>query len=116
MGQTPLAAIYVLSPVNQLPDRAVASRTRLSAVSATMSLVTHMKVGISEAVNTVLAIWMAEAAGLYKAENIEVPASHIGMGVNPLALVAVADRLAQDPDDWRPFDHRRGIRRWLFGG
>jgi ABC-type nitrate/sulfonate/bicarbonate transport system substrate-binding protein len=41
-----------------------------SSVSA--AEVTHMKVGISEAVNTVLAIWMAEAAGLYKANGIEV--------------------------------------------
>lgn len=46
-------------------------------------------------------------------ENIHVPASHIGMGVNPLALYAIADRLAQDPDDWRPFE-LSGARRWLF--
>ena len=32
---------------------------------------TPMKVGISEAVNTVLAIWMAEAAGLYAANGIK---------------------------------------------
>jgi pimeloyl-ACP methyl ester carboxylesterase len=31
-------------------------------------------------------------------ENIEVHASHIGMGMNPLALYAIADRLAQDPE------------------
>ncbi len=45
------------------------------------------------------------------AENIEVRASHIGMGLNPLALLAVADRLAQAPGAWHPFDpqgrHRR---------
>ena len=29
------------------------------------------------------------------AENIEVPASHVGMGLNPLALFAIADRLAR---------------------
>ena len=29
------------------------------------------------------------------AENIEVPASHVGMGMNPTALYAIADRLAQ---------------------
>ncbi len=47
------------------------------------------------------------------AENIEVHASHIGMGMNPLALYAIADRLVQDPDHWRPFD-LRGARRWFY--
>jgi pimeloyl-ACP methyl ester carboxylesterase len=47
------------------------------------------------------------------AENIEVPASHTGMGMNPLALYAVADRLAQAPGQWRPFD-ASGARRWFF--
>ncbi|MFO1268991.1 MAG: alpha/beta hydrolase [Rubrivivax sp.] len=46
-------------------------------------------------------------------ENIEVHASHIGMGMNPLALYAVADRLNQDPDHWKPFD-LRGARRWFY--
>ncbi len=46
-------------------------------------------------------------------ENIEVHASHIGMGLNPLALYAVADRLAQDPQHWRRFD-AHGARRWFF--
>ena len=46
-------------------------------------------------------------------ENIEVHASHIGMGLNPLALYAVADRLRQDPQDWRPFD-AQGARKWFF--
>lgn len=36
-------------------------------------------------------------------ENIEVPASHIGLGVNPLVLYAVCDRLAQPAGTWRPF-------------
>jgi pimeloyl-ACP methyl ester carboxylesterase len=46
-------------------------------------------------------------------ENIEVQASHVGMGMNPLALYAVADRLRQDPARWRPFD-AAGARRWFF--
>jgi pimeloyl-ACP methyl ester carboxylesterase len=46
-------------------------------------------------------------------ENIEVHASHIGMGVNPLALYAVADRLAQDPQLWRKFDIA-GARRFFY--
>jgi pimeloyl-ACP methyl ester carboxylesterase len=37
-------------------------------------------------------------------ENIEVFASHLGLGVNPLALAVIADRLAQDPQRWRRFD------------
>lgn len=47
------------------------------------------------------------------AENIEVHASHVGMGLNPLVLYAIADRLAQDPARWQPFD-LRGARRWLY--
>src|SRR5207237_201150 len=47
------------------------------------------------------------------AENIEVHASHVGMGMNPIALYAVADRLAQDPKRWQPFD-ASGARRWFF--
>jgi pimeloyl-ACP methyl ester carboxylesterase len=47
-------------------------------------------------------------------ENIEVrTASHMGMGLNPLVLYAVADRLAQDPGGWRRFD-AAGARRWFF--
>lgn len=46
-------------------------------------------------------------------ENIEVRASHTGMGMNPLALYAVADRLAQPPQQWRHFD-ASGARRWFF--
>jgi len=47
------------------------------------------------------------------AENIEVPASHIGLGLNPLAMMAIADRLVQDPADWRRFD-TGGLRRFFF--
>ena len=47
------------------------------------------------------------------AENIEVHASHAGLGVNPLALYALADRLAQPEGAWRPFD-RSGARRLLY--
>ena len=39
------------------------------------------------------------------AENIEVYfASHIGLGVNPAALWAVADRLAQPEGEFKHFD------------
>jgi hypothetical protein len=36
-------------------------------------------------------------------ENIEVQASHFGIGLNPSAWWAVADRLAQAPEQWKPF-------------
>ena len=48
-----------------------------------------------------------------QAESIEVHASHVGMGMNPLVLYALADRLAQPEGRWRPFE-ARGARRWLF--
>lgn len=48
-----------------------------------------------------------------RAESIEVPASHIGMGMNPVAWYAIADRLAQREGRWKPF-HRDGWRKHLF--
>ncbi len=47
------------------------------------------------------------------AENIEVHASHVGMGMNPAALYAIADRLAQPAGHWKPFEPH-GPRRWFF--
>jgi pimeloyl-ACP methyl ester carboxylesterase len=47
------------------------------------------------------------------AESIEVQASHLGLGVNPLSLYALADRLAQAEGRWAPFE-RRGLRRFVF--
>jgi pimeloyl-ACP methyl ester carboxylesterase len=46
-------------------------------------------------------------------ENIEVHASHLGIGMNPLAMYAIADRLRQDPEKWKRFD-AQGARRWFF--
>ena len=40
------------------------------------------------------------------AENVEVLASHIGLGVNPAVLWAVADRLAQPEGRFQTFDRR----------
>ena len=36
-------------------------------------------------------------------ENIEVIASHCGLGVNPAAIYAIADRLAQEEGQWSKF-------------
>lgn len=47
-------------------------------------------------------------------ENIEVMASHFGIGLNPSAWWAVADRLAQAPQKWQPFARRSRLLRSLF--
>ena len=47
-------------------------------------------------------------------ESIEVDSSHCGLGHNPLALFAIADRLAQPEGRWRPLK-RIGLRRLLYG-
>jgi pimeloyl-ACP methyl ester carboxylesterase len=46
-------------------------------------------------------------------ENIEVHASHVGMGMNPAVLFAIADRLAQAPGQWKPFE-ATGNRKWFY--
>lgn len=46
-------------------------------------------------------------------DNIEVHATHIGMGVNPLVLWAIADRLSQPEGQWKPFD-RSGFHSYFY--
>lgn len=46
-------------------------------------------------------------------ENIEVYASHCGLGVNPSVMIAIADRLAQPEDDWTPFEVPLA-QKWMF--
>lgn len=36
-------------------------------------------------------------------ENIELPASHLGLGVNAFAIAAIADRLSQPEGQWQAF-------------
>jgi hypothetical protein len=48
-----------------------------------------------------------------RTENVEVEANHLGLGLNPLAWYAIADRLAQPEGGWKPFD-RRGALSWLY--
>jgi pimeloyl-ACP methyl ester carboxylesterase len=57
---------------------------------------------------------MATQMPMEISENIEVYASHIGLGFNPAVLYAVADRLAQHDGQWRPFE-RLGWKRWVYG-
>jgi pimeloyl-ACP methyl ester carboxylesterase len=47
-------------------------------------------------------------------ENIEVFASHLGIGFNPLAMAALADRLAQKPGRWERFNAEK-LRQTLWG-
>lgn len=47
------------------------------------------------------------------ADNIEVEGSHCGLGHNPLALYAIADRLNQPEGQWRHFE-RRGWRALVY--
>ena len=46
-------------------------------------------------------------------ENIEVRGSHLGLGHNPAVAVVIADRLAQEPESWQPFQPPRWARPWL---
>jgi len=47
-------------------------------------------------------------------ENIEINASHLGIGTHPLALYAIADRLALPEGQWRPF-RREGWKVLAYG-
>jgi pimeloyl-ACP methyl ester carboxylesterase len=46
-------------------------------------------------------------------ENVEVRASHLGMAAHPVVQFVVADRLRQDPTEWKPYDAQRA-RRWFL--
>lgn len=46
-------------------------------------------------------------------ENIEVYASHCGLGVNPSVMIAIADRLAQGDGTWAPFEPSLAVQ-WMF--
>jgi len=48
-----------------------------------------------------------------RSENIEVLASHLGLGFHPAVLFAVSDRLAQAEGQWKPFE-RTGWRQFVF--
>ena len=46
------------------------------------------------------------------AENVEIISSHVGMGVNPAAIIAVLDRLAVPEGRWHPFEPPAALRPW----
>lgn len=47
-------------------------------------------------------------------ENIEVIASHVGLGMNPSAWWAVADRLSQPAGQWKPFERKSGLHGMIY--
>ena len=47
-------------------------------------------------------------------ENVEVLASHVGLGLNPSAWWAVADRLSQPQGGWKPFEPKPGLHGFIF--
>jgi hypothetical protein len=48
------------------------------------------------------------------AENIEVSATHLGMGANPAVLWIIADRLAQLEGQWKPFERSHALHSLLY--
>ena len=54
-----------------------------------------------------------KAAARQPTENIQVHASHCGLGVNPSVMIAIADRLAQAEGRWTPFEPAL-IHQWMF--
>jgi pimeloyl-ACP methyl ester carboxylesterase len=46
-------------------------------------------------------------------QNVEVGCGHLGFGVDPGTFWVLADRLAQPPGQWLPFEAPKGSRAWL---
>jgi len=55
----------------------------------------------------------ADKASGHPTENIRVFASHLGLGVNPSVMIAMADRLAQAEGEWAPFE-ATPTQSWMF--
>jgi hemerythrin-like domain-containing protein len=56
---------------------------------------------------------VAQAGRAAPRENVRVLATHLGMIVSPWVLLAIADRLLSERDDWQPFDPSRHLPRAL---
>jgi len=50
----------------------------------------------------------------HNSENIRVRGSHCGLAMNPNVLAIIADRLAQDPNNWQRFDTEAGCRKMRY--
>ena len=60
----------------------------MQATTLSAAELTPLKVGISEQVNTVLAIWMADAAGFYAANGLQVEIINMNGGSRGTAELA----------------------------
>ena len=56
----------------------------------------------------------ARCADNPKTENIEVFASHLGLGLNPTTWWVLADRLSQPEGHWKKFQRKRGLHGIIF--
>jgi pimeloyl-ACP methyl ester carboxylesterase len=97
--------LYQLASGSKIDDPELLARVRVAPPVPTTSIFSR-----SDGVVAWQCSFQKESA---RAENIEVVASHVGMGVNPAALFAVADRLAQPEGNWQRF-HREGWRQWFY--
>ena len=97
--------IYELASGHKLDEPAVLARVRAAPSVPTTSIYSRS--------DGVVAWQCSIQEPAPHTENIEVAASHVGMGLNPAAWYAIADRLAQPEGRWQPF-HREGWRQWLF--
>jgi pimeloyl-ACP methyl ester carboxylesterase len=97
--------IYELASGHKLDDAQLLAQVRAAPPVPTTSIYSR-----SDGVVAWQCSWQEPGA---MAENIELSASHIGMGLNPAAWYAIADRLSQPEGKWQRF-HRDGWRTWLF--
>jgi hypothetical protein len=97
--------IYELLSGHSLDDRALLAQVREPPPVPTTSIFSRT--------DGIVAWRCSLEKRAHQVENVEVPASHFGIGLNPAAWFAVADRLAQPEDGWTPF-HRDGWRRWIY--
>ncbi|MFT5211358.1 MAG: pimeloyl-ACP methyl ester carboxylesterase [Flavobacterium sp.] len=94
-------------PVEQIPS----NHLRLLASEA---LATIPSTAIFSKTDGIVPWQIATQSPSAIAENIEVYASHIGLGVNASVLYAIADRLATPANQWKPFA-RAGWKRFVYG-
>lgn len=114
------------SPIGDSPEATTIWRIyeRTSQLEITSELMAHLKEVATPVPNVrctciysrsdgVVAPQIAQDQVSPLTENIAVFASHFGMGVNPSVLWVVGDRLAQRPDEWKPFSpFRLGRTLW----
>ena len=111
-GRPTATSVYRLYPQTGHP-RAEAIRTAPARAFAAEPVGNIPCTAIFSRTDGIVAWEIAREHPTPLAENIEVVSSHVGLGVNPAVLYAVADRLAEDPADWQPFQ-RNGWRRFVY--